>query len=214
MRRLRTLLAATALLGSPGCSYRAPHASGALARAEGEARPGVYHYPLHVFAAWVRGKLPESMDYGPDSKMTQRMMKSVGVRRVRDAVREWLSSLRSRDLRPGDTASSSFGPAVRRWTLLDIPFHWNWTEQVVGSYTTRAQATATVMECDNEDHEDCQAIKARALFLVVNVMGRRSFFRILLRVQDKHTPGPMRNFTMNFSWTEDVSVDCCPPGAR
>jgi len=142
------------------------------------------------------------------------MMNSVGVRRVRDSVRAWMASLCSRGLPPGYTSSSNFGPAARKWTLLDIPFHWNWTEQAVGSYTTRAQATATVTECDNKEHENCQVIKARISFHVVNGMGRRSFFRILLRVEDKHTPGPMRNFTMNFRWAETLSLDCCKPGTR
>ena len=214
MQRRGMLIAASALLCCLGCSYRLPHDPDALPYAQGEIPPAIYNKPLHVFAAWLRGRLPRSMDYGPDSRMTQRMVRSVGVRRVRDSVRAWMSSVCTQGCQPGTTSSRSFGPALRIWTAFDIPFHWNWTEQAVGSYSTCAQATATVTECGNKGHENCQVIKARILFHVVNVMCKKSFYYHLPWVKDKQTPGPMRDFTMSFRWTEELSLHCCERGAR
>jgi len=153
-----------------------------------------YNNPDDFYQNWQSGSLPEEMEFGPDSRMTQEMRDTVGVEQARLRLLRRMRGLCSQ----GASTRAVLTVTYRRsWGLADHLRAHHTTEHYVGSYNVTVRIDAQA----GTDH----TVSGLANWHLVNTMGRYSF----IHLPDIHGPGPQHNVTQHFRWTENISVGCC-----
>jgi len=177
----------------------------------GDPNGDYYNNPLDYYQAWRRGLTPHSLIYYSDSKMTQSMMKSPGVKLEREKM---LCVIRSILCEAGDRVSIDDRRFKYEWSkpfyigMKNVIFTWDMTQQVVGSYHGKVgfQGTRKKESC-------CCTIQGLLSFELKNTMGLESYGRIWeffgAPPQKDVYEGPFANSTQIYQWTEDIFESNC-----
>ncbi|MDD2285791.1 MAG: RHS repeat-associated core domain-containing protein [Paludibacter sp.] len=178
----------------------------------GDPNGDLYNNPIDYYQAWRRGLTAHSPRiYYPDSKMTQSMMKSPGVKSEREKM---LSVIRSILCEAGDRVSISDREFSYEWSkpfyigMKNVIFTWDMTQQFVGSYHGKVgfQGTRKKESC-------CCTIQGLLSFELKNTTGLESYGRIWeflgFSPQKDVYEGPFANSTQIYQWTENIFESNC-----